>query len=203
MLDRVTLQPLANQTVTGTTALSRCWRPWRPFQAASWGTLQLGRLSAQVVVVIQSVGTGALTFDATDSGISLLQVIDQLGGTPETFGPAITQGKPYALVGVASNLPWHGRGIESSPVISSKQSGRARGVLARDRWARYTPAGNDPVGSVNLDLFPIVYQDPTPCCMRGTARSVHRQRDRRRRGVSGHPLRVSEPCTMTAAMRHS
>ena len=162
MLDRVTLQPLANQTVTGTTALSQLLASLASFPGGEPGHSQLGRLSAQVVVVIQSVGTGALTYDATDSGISLLQVIDQLGGTPETFGPAITQGKPYALVGVASNLPWHGRGIESSPVISSKQSGRARGVLARDRWARYTPAGNDPVGSANLDLFPIVYQDPTP-----------------------------------------
>ena len=71
-------------------------------------------------------------------------------------------------MGVASKLPWHGRGIESSPVISSalglSQSlpGRSRGVLWRDRMARYTPGANDPLGQANLALAPIVYQDPTP-----------------------------------------
>jgi hypothetical protein len=67
----------------------------------------------RVVVVIQTVGTGSLTV-ANDYA---LQQIDQLGCTQETFAGRITQGKPYALVGVASNLPWHGRGIEPSPVI--------------------------------------------------------------------------------------
>lgn len=91
-------------------------------------------------------------------------MIDQLGGTPETIGAAITHvpPRPYALMGVAGNLPWHGTGIESSPVIASTQPGRVRGVLARDRRARYTPSANDPVGFANLALFPIIYQDPVP-----------------------------------------
>ena len=40
----------------------------------------------QVVVVMQSVGTGALTYDASDGGISLLQQIDQLGARPRPSG---------------------------------------------------------------------------------------------------------------------
>src|SRR5207249_11856437 len=112
LLDRVTLQPISHQTVTSTTALTQLLQF---FPVSAPGHYQFSRTSDRIVVVIQSVGTGQLKNDATDDGISLLQQIDQLGGTPETFGPAITQGKPYALVGVATDLPWHGRGIESSP----------------------------------------------------------------------------------------
>ena len=181
LLDRVTLKLLTNQTVTSTQAL---------FSALSTdpnsfgGIPQLGHVmqgfyndeaperlfSDRVVVVMQSIGTGALTYDAASP---LLSVIDQLGGTPETFGTAITAATapPYALIGVMSNLPWHGRGIESSPAMilglaSSNTAtpfpGHARGILARDRLARYTPTVDDPVGTADLSLLPIVYQNLTP-----------------------------------------
>src|SRR6185312_6027832 len=106
-----------------------------------------------------------------------LRLIDQLGGTPETFALAIgapasgttaVGAYPYALIGVASNLPWHGKGVESSPLISAGQPcfisltspcvinglrpGRVRAALARDRMARYTPLYGDSTGSANLDL---------------------------------------------------
>jgi hypothetical protein len=168
LLDRVTLKLIAHQTVTSTSSLENLLHSLTPSSASGHffsGTS--GFLSDRVVVLMQSVGSGKLTFD---SATALLQTIDQLGGTPETFGPAITQGQPYALVGVAGNLPWHGRGIESSPVISQAmgqsmsftQPGHSRGELARDRRGRYTPMAGDPVGGSNLELFPIVFQDPTP-----------------------------------------
>jgi hypothetical protein len=57
--------------------------------------------------------------------------------------------------------------IESSPVISSRAGlcrqtlpGRSRGVLWRDRMARYTPGANDPLGQANLALAPIVLSGP-------------------------------------------
>jgi hypothetical protein len=171
LLDRVTLQPIVHQTVTSTTALAQALAgipglgPSGHYQLGPGGGP--GISSDRVVAVIQSVGTLSPNFIAVaDDGA--LQLIDQLGGTPETFQQAIAQGQAYALVGVASKLPWHGRGIESSPVISSALGlsqtlpGRSRGVLWRDRMARYTPGANDPLGQANLALAPIVYQDPTP-----------------------------------------
>jgi len=161
----VTLKLVAHQTVTSTASLENLLHSQPPSSASGhFFTGTSGFLSDRVVVLMQSVGNGKLTFDAATP---LLQTVDQVGGTPEKFGPAITQGQPYALVGVAGNLPWHGRGIESSPVISQAmgqsmafaQPGRSRGELARDR---YTPIAGDPVGGSNLELFPIVFQDPTP-----------------------------------------
>jgi hypothetical protein len=121
LLDRITLVPIAHQTVTSTTALTQLLSS---VPIITPGHYQISISSDRIVVVIQSVGTGQLTYNAAEP---LLQQIDQLGGTPETFGPAITQGKPYALIGVAGNLPWHGLGIESSPVINSSEPGRSRG----------------------------------------------------------------------------
>jgi hypothetical protein len=163
VLDRVTLKPLVHQTVGSTQALySALTTPGGSaghfVGPTNYGTPH-GGFSDRVVVLIQGVGTRVLTYDWAGP---LLQAIDWFGGTPETIGGAIIDSKPYALVGVATDLPWHGRGIESSPVISSGQTGRSRGVLARDRRARYTPSANDPTGSATLDLATIVYQDPTP-----------------------------------------
>ena len=70
---------------------------------------------------------------------------------------------------MAGNLPWHGKGIESSPVISDTLGctdstcvypGRSRGVLSRDRFGRYTPTTFDPQGTAILDLASIIYQTP-------------------------------------------
>jgi hypothetical protein len=170
-LDRVTFYPWLHTTVTNTHDLWQALASVFPIRGhyqqvgsvTSQGGTTLYWNTDQVVVVIQSVGTGALGY-ADDP---TLQLIDQLGGTPETFAAAITQGKPYALVGVASDLPWHGRGFESSPVINPAmlnpppETGFIRGVLARDRTARYTPQAGDPIGSANFDLATIIYQPTT------------------------------------------
>ena len=194
VLDRVTLQALVCQTVTNTAQLYASML--QSYAVSQWasGHFFVGPyflqspLSDRIIVILQSVGTGQLTGQLTfepaangDTGTALLQAIDQVGGTPETFGPAIgcggsgaacgQPGQPYALVGVASNLPWHGKGVESSPIIStalgipassqSSQKGRIRAVLSRDRYARYTPTTFDPVGTATLDLASVVYQAPT------------------------------------------
>jgi hypothetical protein len=185
VLDRLTLKKLVCETVAKTTGLVNAIYgsdtdyqivevpngtpsipptgapdpiPLHAQEGNNAGGTQGGWLTDQVVVVIESVGTGMITY-ADDAA---LQLIDQLGGTPETFAAAITQGQPYALIGVASNLPWHGRGIESSPVINSLEPGQSRGVLSKDRVARYTPQADDPTGLANLELSQIVYQNPTP-----------------------------------------
>jgi hypothetical protein len=200
VLDRITLTPLTEATVTSTSQLvNLVGLNYSPpygghFESEYPGNSPNGYNSDRTVVVIQSVGTltplpPCLTTSCpaptpvtptpiTYADDPALQVIDQLGGTPETFAAAIQQGLPYALVGVAGNLPWHGRGIESSPVISAgapctiglnqpcvinpNQPGQSRGVLSRDRMARYTPQADDPTGAANLELAPIIYQNPTP-----------------------------------------
>lgn len=130
------------------------------FTASGPGHFQPSVSSDQTVVLLQTVGTGILTNDCSPT---LLQQIDQLGGTPETFAPAIEQGQPYGLIGVASKLPWHGTSSEWRPAKASLQGVGVRGVLARDRMARYSPEVSDPTSQdMILDLLPIVQQDPTP-----------------------------------------
>ena len=200
VLDRVTLAPLAYNTVTNTADLyntiytTNKWSSghffFGPYNATN-------PISDRVIVLLQSVGNGILSISplgSKDYGTALLQVIDQLGGTPETFGNCMQVGNPpafgtyppatqlyggycrqsagpgpYALVGVAGKLPWHGKGIESSPVISDTLGctdstclypGRSRGVLSRDRFGRYTPTTFDPQGTAILDLASIIYQAP-------------------------------------------
>ena len=201
VVDRVTLAPLAYNTVTNTADLynsiytNNKWSSGHFF----FGPYNANAISDRVIVLLQSVGTGVLgitPLGSKDYGTALLQVIDQLGGTPETFGNCLQQGNPpawgtyppsqqlfggycrqsggpgpYALVGVAGKLPWHGKGIESSPVISDTLGctdstcvypGRSRGVLSRDRFGRYTPTTFDPQGTAVLDLASIIYQTPQP-----------------------------------------
>jgi hypothetical protein len=182
LLDRVTLNTLLYDTVTDTAKLYSDL-----FYAGTWpsghffyGPFNANPVSDRTIAILQSVGNGLLPLKAMasgDSGTALLQVIDQLGGTPETFGQKLQLFNgaagpgPYALVGVASDLPWHGKAIESSPIISSAlgcatsactQPGRSRGVLSRDRYGRYTPTTFDPIGTAILDMASIVYQPPKP-----------------------------------------
>jgi hypothetical protein len=192
VLDRVTLQMFLCFTVTDTGTLYDLIL--QSYDVSRWASghffvgpyVPQAPLGDRIIVILQSVGNGQLPFAPFqtgdgDTGTALLQMIDQLGGTPETFGPAIgcgvspgvcgTPGQPYSLVGVASNLPWHGKGVESSPIISKAlgipsnsqfaQTGRIRAVLSRDRYARYTPTTFDPVGTATLDLASVVYQAPT------------------------------------------
>jgi hypothetical protein len=130
------------------------------FTAGGPGHFQPSLSSDQTVVLLQTVGTRFLTNDCSPA---LLQQIDQLGGTPETFAPAIQQGQPYGLIGVAGKLPWHGTSSEWRPAKASMQGVGVRGVLARDRMARYAPAVSDPTSqNMILDILPIAHQDPTP-----------------------------------------
>ena len=160
ILDRVTLKRITARTVTTATEL-RSTLATMP-QDGSTGHFNPPIVNDRVVAVIQRVGTGRITKDSQFNNV--LQQIDELGGTPETFTPAVTvtPARPYALVGAATDMPWHGEGFESSPLIGDGQTGRIRCVFARDRMARYTPSSGDPTGVANLELFPIVQQDGTP-----------------------------------------
>jgi hypothetical protein len=124
----------------------------------------------QRIVLLQSVGNGKLAH----SNSNIMPFIDRYGGTPEVFLDAFTNGTPYALVGVADHLPWHGTATESSPMIpvgNGKGSGHVRTVLSRGRDWLLTPDTGDTVSALatgtpgvppaNLDLFSIAYQDPT------------------------------------------
>ncbi len=124
----------------------------------------------QRIVLLQSVGNGKLA----PSNSNIMPFIDRYGGTPEVFLDAFTNGTPYALVGVADHLPWHGTAVESSPKIpvgDGKGSGHVRSVLSRGRDWLLTPHTGDTVSGLvtgttsapaNLDLYSIIYQDPTP-----------------------------------------
>ena len=66
------------------------------------------------------------------------------------------------MVGVANNLPWHGTADESSPDASAQQNGKLRVILSRERDSEYTPSAGGADGQINLDLYTIMYQNPTP-----------------------------------------
>ena len=117
--------------------------------------------SDQSLVIVQSVGSGALTgTPSTD----LYQYLSQLGGTPESLLGSLQGGHPYALVGVANNLPWYGTsGLESSTVMATSNApgqptGQINGMLLRDRTGLYAPVAGAPAGPINSDLFAIVFQ---------------------------------------------
>jgi hypothetical protein len=212
VLDRVTLAPLQCTTVTSTMDLWNAIEffisePLSPTNGAHEQYQSPLFISDRVVVVIQSVGNLTpcvptqpptppnpcpIPNPVSPTPISYandptLRLIDQLGGTPETFattigapasGTTLPGAYPYALIGVAGNLPWHGKGTESSPLISAGQPcfislgapcvlnasvpGHVRVALSRDRMARYTPQAGDSTGVANFDLYPVIYQNPTP-----------------------------------------
>ena len=117
--------------------------------------------SDQSLVIVQSVGSGALTgTPSTD----LYQYLTQLGGNPESLLGSLQGGHPYALVGVANNLPWYGTsGLESSIVMATSNApgqptGQINGMLQPDRTGLYTPVTGSPAGPINSDLFAIVFQ---------------------------------------------
>jgi hypothetical protein len=155
-LDRTTLAPIAHVTATSMSQLTNV--------LTHLATLPVGRqlnpefIDDQRIVVIQSVGTGILPPSSANPYADL----DQFGATPELFKAASTTGGGYAMVGVANNLPWHGTADESSPVASAGQNGTLRAILSRQRDSEYTPSAGGPDGQINLDLYTIMYQNPTP-----------------------------------------
>ncbi len=169
-VDRTTLDPILNLTVTTAQELLDA--------LSSNGGQQhvghfVGAMDDQRLIIIRSVGDGILSGPASTS---LLQYIDQLGGTPELLVDAITGKFKYALVGAATNLPWRNpSALESSTEIPgtppadpsspggvTEESGDISGVLARDRYGLYAPLAGDPVSTSNSELYQILYQQPTP-----------------------------------------
>ncbi len=156
-LDRTTLTPIAHVTATSAGQLLSTLAPVL--------TLGVGRqlpppqfIDDQRIVIVQSVGTGILPPSTSDP----YPALDQFGATPELFKAASSTGSPYGMVGVANHLPWHGTATESSPLVSTQQTGRLRTILSRDRDWRLTPSAGDPYGQTNLDLYTTIYQNPTP-----------------------------------------
>jgi hypothetical protein len=183
VLDRTTLTKITDQTVTTTDALLSAIQD--PLVNPTVGHAVVAGypavippaplLTDQRLVIIQSVGTGHLTGSA-GAAQSLVRDIDQLGGTPEYFTPSLTATPAshyrYALVGAATDLPWHATtSLESStamthpgkiPGKNGQPTGRIDGLVQRDRDGLYTPSAGDTVGETNVDLYSIVYQPAQP-----------------------------------------
>jgi hypothetical protein len=182
-LDRTTLTPLANTTVTTTAQLNSILTNWPVPPVADYITNwnypvtnppsfpQL--VNDQRVVIIQSVGTGKLSGTLSNA---TLQAIDQVGGTVDYLAAAVTQGCRYALVGAATDLPWHATtSAESSTAMvqpgdpcsdpdqakPDQPTGHVSGVVQRDRDGLYTPSAASAVGPTNVLLYQILNQPAT------------------------------------------
>ncbi len=165
VLNRTTLAPVSHTTITAGSQVFSALAPNFP----SVGRWVQGGASDQNLVVVQSVGSGRLALNNAN-----LNIVDQFGGTPELAEQSLAEGHPYALVGVANDLPFRGTGNESSPLATpagidaaSAQTGHVRAMLSRDRNGLLTPSVGDPQGASNQELYPIVYQDPTPWALSG------------------------------------
>ena len=163
-LDRTTLAPILNQTVTNTTDLHTALTTTGPYATVGHFLPSPG-MDDQRLVIIQSVGNGEVTGTATTS---LLQDLDELGGTPDLLAGTLA-GQKYALVGAATNLPWRNpSALESSTVVpaipgsSQSQAGEISGAVERDRGGLYAPSSGDPVSPTNTDLPRILYQPAQP-----------------------------------------
>ncbi len=160
VLDRTTLQLLNHQTVSTGSQLGSAMIGHPPFGTGRY-MAPSDLINDQQVVIVQSVGTGQFSPAGAD-----LEMLDQYGGTPELAVQSMTGGTPYALVGVADQLPWHGTAVESTPLAGARQNGRLVADLARGRdWTVHPisgdPQGGDPDSGINLGLYPVIYQDPT------------------------------------------
>ena len=172
VLDRTTLSPIVNRTVTTPADLLAAITA--PGGQQSTGHFS-GAMDDQRLVIVRSLKNGALTGAPTRQ---LLQAIDQLGGTPDLLADAISGRFQYSLVGAATNLPWRNvSALESStevpttpppdpskPGATAAETGRISGVVGRDRYGLYAPVGGDPVADngSNVDLYRIMYEAPTP-----------------------------------------
>jgi hypothetical protein len=171
-LDRTTLKPIVNQTVTTTTGLASALTT--PGPNATVGHFDSNGIDDQRLVILQSVGSGSVSGAATTA---LLQDIDELGGTPDLLLSALA-GHKYALVGAATNLPWRNssalesstdipatpgsRYVDQNGVIHGAESGMISGAVERDRDGLYAPSGGDAISATNADLGRILYQPAQP-----------------------------------------
>ena len=165
VLNRTTLALQSNQTVSTIadlhTAINTSTSGTPPEDNPVVHYVVNGGQSDQSLVIVQSVGNGKLT--GAPIGY-VYQDLSQLGGTPEALTASVGGAHPYALVGVANNLPWYGTaGIESSTVMATSNApgqptGQINGMLQRDRTGLYTPAGGNPAGLINSELYTILFQ---------------------------------------------
>ncbi|WP_417564453.1 hypothetical protein [Microbacterium sp.] len=164
VLRRNDLAAVSNTTVTTTAELhaaintSTTGAPYGDQKDIHYVTA--GGQSDTRVVIVQTVGDGKVT--GTPSAY-IWQDLSQLGGTPEALRDSIDGSHPYALVGVADNLPWRGTALESSTVMAvgsapGQPTGHINGVLHRDRTGQYAPTTGSPAGSINAELYGILYQ---------------------------------------------
>ncbi len=171
VLDRTTLTLQSNETVTNyadlETAINTSQSEPVPTSHSVVHYVTGGGQSDQSLVIVQSVGNGPLSGSPSPGGY-LYEYLDQLGGTPESLQGSLAGGHPYALVGVANNLPWYGTSaLESSPVMATSSApgqpnGQINGMLKRDRTGLFTPVTGDPAGPINSDLFAVVFQPAQP-----------------------------------------
>ena len=165
-VDRTTLAPILNRTVTTTANLVAALTTSGSSGLVGHFVPSTG-MDDQRLVILQSVGTGRVSGTPT---AQLMQYIDELGGTPELIVDAVDNAGHYALVGAATDLPWRNdAALESStamqvslPPANGEPTGRIAGALERQRDGQYAPLAGDPVQVSNLDLLRILYQPPTP-----------------------------------------
>lgn len=197
-LDRTTLDLIANRTVTSAADLNSIFgTSWLPVPPVAHFINPTNFLNDQRVVILQSVGDGKLSGTL---GGATLQAIDQLGGTVDYLAAAATQGCRYALVGAATDLPWHATtSAESSTAMVKPEqpcsnpdnetpdqpTGHVYGVVQRDRDGLYAPGAADAVGPTNVDLYPILYQPPTAWPYAGDTTNLKYVADNI--GLSGYP----------------
>lgn len=170
VLDRTTLALQKNVTVTNYTDLEAAINTSQSEPALTSHSVVHyvpGGQSDQSLVILQSVGNGALSGVPTYEGY-LYEYLDQLGGTPESLLGSLSAGDSYALVGVANNLPWYGTSaLESSHVMDTstapgQPNGQINGMLERDRTGLFAPVTGNLAKPINSDLFAIVFQPAQP-----------------------------------------